>query len=144
MDVFYFLAAFLLVNRLKKRLKFSVLYRKWRSLITVATWSIIVLYILTFGLDDPFQHLVGAAILFGLIFYINREPDFQSQRPYLIANIPLIVMGLINSIALFVASDFYEKYNEYFGWVTVVAFAWIFGKWATSKKQEEELRISTE
>jgi len=93
MDVFYFLAAFLLVNRLKKALKFSVLYPKWRSLIAVATWSVIVLYILTFSLDDPFQHLVGAAILFGLIFYVNREQDFQSQKAYLIANIPLVVMG---------------------------------------------------
>lgn len=144
MFVFYFLAGFLLVNRIKKSLRFSLLYPKWRSLISVATWSVIVLYILTFSLDDAFQHLVGAAILFGLIFYINREPDFQSQRPYLIANIPLIVMGLINSIALFIASDFYEKHDQYFDWATVVAFAWIFGKWATSKKQEEELRISTE
>ncbi|WP_426670356.1 sensor histidine kinase [Mucilaginibacter sp. McL0603] len=144
MFVFYFLAAFLLVNRLKKSLRFSLLYPKWRSLITVATWSVIALCILTFSLDDGFQHLVGAAILFGLLFYINREPDFQSQRPYLIANVPLIVMGLINSIALFVVSDFYEKYDNYFSWATVVAFAWIFGKWATSKKQEEELRISTE
>src|ERR1700761_701081 len=140
MDVFYFLAAFLLVNRIKRSLRFSLLYPKWRSLLSVALWSVIVLYILTFSLDDAFQHLVGAAVLFGLLFYINREPDFQSQRPYLIANIPLVVMGLINSIAIFVADNFYEKYDNYFSWATVVAFAWIFGRWATSKKQEEELR----
>ncbi len=144
MDVFYFLAAFLLVNRIKRSLRFSLLYPKWRSLISVALWSVIVLYILTFSLEDPFQPLVGAAILFGLIFYINREPDFQSQRPYLIANVPLIVMGLINSVILFINSDFYDKYDEYFKGATLIAFAWIFGKWATSKKQEEELRISTE
>ncbi len=144
MDIFYFLAAFLLINRLKKALKFSILYPKWRSLISVATWSVIILYILTFSLEDPVQHIIGAVVLLGLLYYIHKQPDFQSQKPYLVANLPLVVMGFINAIVMLVADDFYEKYDNYFEWVTVVAFAWIFGRWATSKKQEEELRISTE
>jgi len=144
MDVFYFLAAFLLINRLKKALKFSILYPKWRSLLSFGTTGIVVLYVLCFSLEDPYQHLAGSLVLFGLLYYINIQQDFQSQKPYLIANIPLGIMGLINAIVLFVADEFYDKYDEFFKWATVVAFAWIFGRWATSKKQEEELRISTE
>ena len=51
MFFFFFLAAFLLVRRLAKSLKFTDVYPKWRSLFNVATWSLVALWILTFGLE---------------------------------------------------------------------------------------------
>jgi len=105
---------------------------------------IIVGCIASFALEDYAKDLVGAAILFGLVYYIDKEKDFASQHSYLLANIPLAAMGLINCFFELFFDGFHEKYNEYFNWATLIAFAWIFGKWATSKKQEEELRISTE
>jgi len=112
--------------------------------LSTATWMIIVGCIASFALEDYAKDLVGAAILFGLVYYIDREKDFASQHSYLLANIPLAAMGLINCFFELFFDGFHEKYNEYFNWATLIAFAWIFGKWATSKKQEEELRISTE
>ena len=144
MHIFYFLASFLLIRRLAKATKFTDVYLKWKSLLSTATWVTILLYFVTFSLPDFAQHLVGSAMLFGLLFYVDREPDFKVQRAYLEANIPLIIMGVINGLVELIASKFYSQYDNIFGWVTVVAFAWIFGKWATSKKQEEELRISAE
>jgi len=144
MDIFYFLAAFLIIRRLNKSLKFSILYPKWKTMLSTATWMIIVGYFATFALEDAYQHLVGAAILSGLIYYGIKEQDFAAQRSYLLANIPLVAMGLINFLLQFLFDGFYDKYEQYFGWATIIAFGWIFGKWATSKKQEEELRISTE
>lgn len=144
MDVFYFLAAFLLVRRLNKSLKWSILYPKWKTMISTATWLFIVIYIAAFSLDDFGQDILGAALLFGLIYYVNTQQDFTSQRSYILANIPLAAMGVVNAMVELIVPDFYDKYDNYFNWATVVAFAWIFGKWATSKKQEEELRISTE
>lgn len=141
----YFLAAFLLIRRLKKALKFSILYAKWRNLLSVATWVIVLACIgVSIYTEDGVNDLLGSAILLGLVFYVNKQEDFRSQRAYLIANIPLVVMGLINGVAQLLTPDFYEKYDNFFQWITVAAFVWIFGKWATSKKQEEELRISTE
>jgi two-component system NtrC family sensor kinase len=144
MDFFYFLAAFLIIRRLNKSLKFSILYPKWKTVLSTATWMIIVGYASAFALEDTFKDLVGSAILFGLIYYGTREQDFASQRSYLLANIPLAAMGVINFLFQLFFDEFHDKYNQYFGWATLIAFAWIFGKWATSKKQEEELRISTE
>lgn len=144
MDIFYFLAAFLIIRRLNKSLKFSILYPKWKTMLSTATWMVIVGYCATFALEDAYQNLVGAAILSGLIYYGTREQDFAAQRSYLLANIPLAVMGLINFFFQLVFDGFYDKYEQFFGYATLIAFAWIFGKWATSKKQEEELRISTE
>jgi two-component system NtrC family sensor kinase len=144
MDIFYFLAAFLIIRRLNKSLKFSIIYPKWRIMLSTATWMIIVGYCAAFALEDTYQNLAGSAILFGLIYYGTKELDFAAQRSYLLANIPLAAVGLINFLVQFFFDGFYDKYQQYFGWATLIAFAWIFGKWATSKKQEEELRISTE
>lgn len=144
MDFFYFLAAFLIIRRINKSLKFSILYPKWRTMLSTATWMIIVGFCATFALEDAYQNLVGAAILAGLIYYGTKEQDFAAQRSYLLANIPLSVMGVINFLFQLFFEGFYDKYGQFLGYATLIAFAWIFGKWATSKKQEEELRISTE
>jgi two-component system NtrC family sensor kinase len=145
MVVFYFLAAFLLVNRAKKTLKFSILFIKWKSLLSFATIGVIVLYLATaFSIDDTWQPLIGSAVLFTLLYYVSKQNDFQSLRPYVIANLPLVVMGLINWLMQLAFPDFYDLYGNYFQWATVAAFFWIFGRWATSRKQEEELRIGTE
>ncbi|HTD40943.1 MAG TPA: ATP-binding protein [Mucilaginibacter sp.] len=114
-------------------------------MLSVATWVLIVICASVWGLEYDFtRHALGTAILMFVIYYISKQEDFQSQRPYLAANIPLIAMGFINTFMELVASDFYDKYDQYFNWATLIAFAWIFGKLATSRKQEEELRISTE
>ncbi|MDB5015574.1 MAG: hypothetical protein JWQ84_406 [Mucilaginibacter sp.] len=144
MSFFYFLAAFLLIRRLVKAIKFSIIYPKWRTLLTVATWAVAGIYLGTLGLEDAMQDLLGSAVLLGILAYINTEIDFKAQRSYLQANIPLVVMGFINGFTLLIKPDFYDKYDNYFELATLAAFVWIFGRWATSKKQEEELRISAE
>ncbi|MDB5008657.1 MAG: hypothetical protein JWP45_3050 [Mucilaginibacter sp.] len=144
MSFFYFLAAFLLIRRLVKAIKFSIIYPKWRTLLTVATWAVAGIYLGTLGLEDAMQDLLGSAVLLGILAYINTEIDFKTQRSYLQANIPLVVMGFINGFTLLIKPDFYDKYDNYFELATLAAFVWIFGRWATSKKQEEELRISAE
>jgi len=113
-------------------------------MLSTATWMIIVGFFATLALEDFAKDLIGAVILFGLVYYVDREQDFTSQRSYLLANIPLAAMGLVNCFFELFFDGFHDKYNEYFNGATLIAFAWIFGKWATSKKQEEELRISTE
>lgn len=144
MNFFYFLATFLLVRRLVKAIKFSIIYPKWRTLLTTATWAVMGLYIATLSLEDALQHLLGSLLLLGVLAYLNKEPDFKSQRSYLQANLPLVAMGFINGLTILIAPAFYDKHDNYFEWATIAAFVWIFGRWATSKKQEEELRISAE
>lgn len=145
MDFFYFLAAFLLIRRVQKSLKLSVLYPKWKSLLVLSGWGAMVLYfVVEYYFEDAVDHLLGSAILLGIIYYINKEPDFEPQRPYLKANLPLVAVGFINGITILVADGFYEKQEHYFQFATLAAFVWIFGRWATSKKQENELRISAE
>src|ERR1700749_2246227 len=97
MEIFYFLAAFLIIRRISRSLRFSILRPKWKAMLSTATWVIVIGYISTaFALEDAFKPLVGSAILLGLIYYGTKEKDFAAQRSYLLANIPLAVVGLIN------------------------------------------------
>ncbi|MDO3643230.1 sensor histidine kinase [Mucilaginibacter sp. L3T2-6] len=145
MTVFYFLAAFLLIRRLVKRYKLSLIYPKWASMLSTATWVIIVIYIgISTTLDHWAADILGAAILLGLLQYVDREPDFDLQKPYLQANYPLVAIGFINGLAQLMAENFYEKYSNYFQLATLAAFVWIFSKFANSNKQEEALRLAAE
>ncbi|MGZ3873421.1 MAG: sensor histidine kinase [Mucilaginibacter sp.] len=145
MNFFYFLAAFLLIRRLTKRLRFSVIYPKWQTLLRTANWVIIVLYIsVAITLEDTATDFIGSIALLALLLYVDREPDFKSQKAYVKANFPLVAVGFITGLTELIAPSFYEKYDNYFEFATIAAFVWIFGKWATSNKQEEELRIAAE
>jgi signal transduction histidine kinase len=145
MYFFYFLAAFLLIRRLQRSLKLSVLYPKWRNILSSASWiTIVVSLAIIIYLEDAATSLIGAALLLTLLYLANKEEDFRSQRAYLLANLPLVAVGFISGVTQFVAEGFYEKYDNYFQLATLGAFVWIFGRWATSKKQAEALRISTE
>ncbi|HEY4196650.1 MAG TPA: ATP-binding protein [Mucilaginibacter sp.] len=146
MEVFYFIAAFLLVQRLKKSLKSSfVLYPKWRTILVAGSWLVAGIYLVnTIFFEDAVGDLVGAVLLSGLIYFADKEPDFESQRAYIYANIPLAAVAFISGMVNLVASDFYENQEKYFVLAVIAAFVWIFGRWATSKKQSEELRISAE
>jgi two-component system, NtrC family, sensor kinase len=146
MDFFLYLAAFLLIRRIQRSLKSSTLiYSKWRSLLFIALWgSLGLFFVVSYYFDDAADYLIGTALLVGIGFFVNKEPDLEPQRSYLNANIPLAVMGLVNGIALIIVPDFYQQHENYFILPTLAAFVWIFGRWATSKKQAEELRISAE
>jgi two-component system NtrC family sensor kinase len=115
MTFFYFLAAFLLIRRLMKRLKFSPLYPKWRAMLSTANWVIIVMYFsMAFTLEDEAVTLLGSAILLCMLLYVEREPDFNSQKAYVKANYPLVVVGFINGLTQIIASKFYYKCHNYF------------------------------
>lgn len=144
MSFFYFLASFLLIRRLVKRYKLSPIFPKWRAMLTTATWITIVLFGVQFDLEDWASAFIGSGILLGLLLYVDREPDFKGQKPYILANFPLVIVGFVNGVVQLIASDFYDDEHNWFNLATTVAFVWIFGKWANSNKQEEELRIAAE
>ncbi|MGN6639632.1 MAG: sensor histidine kinase [Mucilaginibacter sp.] len=142
MSVFYFLAAFILIRRLNKRVRYSPLYSKWHSLFNAGTLIIVVAYISVVFLEGWAEDFIGSAILLGMIFFVDREQDFAPWKTMFRATYPLAIVGIINGLAKLFADDFYEKEEIYFILPVVAAFVWVFARWAASKKQEEELQIS--
>jgi signal transduction histidine kinase len=86
---------------------------------------------------------VGSLILLGALVYLQKQPDFEPFNFFIVAHYPLVAVGLITSLTRLVAFDFYEEQQSYFVYSVIIAFAWIFIRWSTSKKQQEELKMAT-
>jgi signal transduction histidine kinase len=148
MSIFYFLIAFMLALRIRKRLRTNiVLYPKWRNRLTVALWAVVILYCATVStLADGYQELLGAAILLGMAWYGDKEEDLKTYKIAFQATYPLIGVGFVTAIIKIFFGFFYDtdNYSQYFIWAVIAAFIWALGRWAATKKQEEQLRISLE
>ncbi|QKJ29466.1 histidine kinase [Mucilaginibacter mali] len=142
MQFFYFLASFLLIFRLRKVLKFSPQYPKWRQQLSYSPWIVMGIFILTQRLPDDVTGLLGSLILLGILYYISKEPDFKSFGFYVQAHYPLVGVGILTSLTELIAPNFYDKYDTYFMFAILAAFAWIYARWVNSKKQQQELQMA--
>jgi len=144
MQFLYYLAAFLLINRLGKSLKFTPQSIKWKTMISYGQWGVLIVgIVLSIYLNDWdwAKDIFASGVLLGVVLFIYKEDDFKHFKGYAFAHFPLVAVGFITGIAELISDDFYEKHDEYFVIATVAAFIWVFGRWATSKKQQEEIRI---
>ena len=142
MEFLSYLAVFLMVRRLQKSLQYSTLKTKWKSLLSIALWSSIILAIIAGSyFDDWAASFLGSFLLFGATVFADREPDFKPMRSFIRAHYPLASAVLLSAIVSLISSDFYDKYDHYFEFAVIGAFVWIFARWATTKKQREEFRI---
>jgi two-component system NtrC family sensor kinase len=144
MDFFYFLAAFLLIMRLKKVLQASPLFYKWKNLLNYGSWGIMILYaVQQHYFDGITNDIIGTMVLLGVLVFINKEPDFKLFQFYIQAHYPLLAVGIINVLTRLIAPAFHDEWNNYFVFAILGSFAWIYARWANSKKQQEELKIAT-
>lgn len=141
MFFFTFLAAFLLTVRIRRALKFSPIYPKWRTALTASGWIIIGLWLLFNNyFDNEVNEILGALILSGILLYLKKEPDFKSFEVLLFAHYPLVIIAFINGVVSLAFPDFFDKWDNFFVSAQLVAFGWIFARFATSKKQQEEIK----
>ncbi|MFA6084102.1 sensor histidine kinase [Mucilaginibacter sp.] len=141
MFFFTFLAAFLLTVRIRRSLKFSPIYPKWRAALTASGWIIIGLWFLfNYYFDSEVNEILGALVLAGIVSYLKKEPDFKSFEVLLFAHYPLIIAAFINGVVSLAFPDFFDKWDNFFLCAQLVAFGWIFARFATSKKQQEEIK----
>lgn len=142
MYFFVYLGAFLLLTRLRTSVKFTELFDKWNALLR---WSAIGVAIsfFVFGkiLPDVVNPFIGPIILGAIVAYTLKEPDFQPLRGFINTHIPLVVMGFLDAFLELVAPEFYGDYDDYFQIGVLLAFVWIFARWASTKKQQQELRM---
>ncbi|WP_428327815.1 sensor histidine kinase [Mucilaginibacter sp.] len=142
MHVFFYLAAFLLVNRLKKAFSYPPLREKWSNLLNVAFWIIIALFCVGESwIGEIANYLFGSLLLLGILIFAEKEPDFQSFHSFIKAHYPLVGTGILAGLTELIAPTFYAKYDNYFEFLIIAAFVWIFARLATTKKQQEEVRI---
>lgn len=140
MYFFAFLASFLLLTRLRKSLKFSPLYNKWEKPLQIGSFAIIaVCFVCAKIFNEDLCDVIGGALLLAIISYCRKEPDFKSFGVLLFAHYPLAFVAIFNGIVGLISNDFYDKYDSFFVCAELAAFGWIYARFATSKKQRQEI-----
>jgi len=144
MEVFFYISVFILLNRIYKSVKYTSIWLKWKQVLLVgqiATWG--AYFICQKLFDDKIAMLVGPSVLLGAIFWVDKQEDFKNFKFYLKSHYPLIAVGYITGLVMLVKYSFYDDYEIWFVAAFFGGFFWIFGTWATSKKQREELRMAS-
>jgi two-component system NtrC family sensor kinase len=145
MHVFSLITAFILVRRIQKAVKFTSISAKWNSTFTIANISLGLLFVALMKVkDSSISGFAGAAALGYILHVISKEEDFKSFRGGISNHIPLIGVTVICALIKLIAPGFYEDYDTYFGFSILAAFIWVLSRQATSKKQDEALRIAAE
>ena len=142
MYFFYFIAAYLLIIRLNKSIVNFDVKIKWGRKLSLAGAGVIILFLIVqVTLNDLADSFIGCALLLAVLIYIIREPDFNHFKFFVWAHYPLVVVGFIASFAEWIEPVFYDTWDTYFIFAILGAFAWIFARWISSKKQREEVKI---
>ncbi|MBE7176157.1 MAG: histidine kinase [Mucilaginibacter polytrichastri] len=141
MYFFSFLAAVLLIRRLQRMLNLTPDGYKWKTLFNVAFFGTIAIAAASMSsFNDEANLAIGSTILLGIALYVRREDDFQPYRYLIPAVYPLIAAGYLAALVSLVLPDYERKYSEVFQFGVLGAFIWIYARWATSKKQTDELQ----
>jgi len=145
MEFLPYLAAFLLIKRLQKLLKFSPLRAKWMSQLTLASWIVVGIGITaSIYLHDGLSSILGGALLLGAVAIADKEADFQPFNSFIKAHLPLAIASALSGVAELIAPKFYDKYDNLFQFAIIAGFVWIFARWATTKKQREEFSLMSQ
>ncbi len=142
MTFFFFLATFLLFNWLNRAIKGTPLQERWRTTFNFGQLGAIIGYgVLENVVKGVPLLIVGDALLFGAIWYLNKEEEFKPFKSYFESHYPLIAVGVLIILIRLIAPDFYDEYDSYLALPVIAAFVWVMSRWAASKKQREELRV---
>ena len=144
MGVFAFLAIFLLCRRMYAAFKYTPLSAKWKSQLNSASVMVIPVYVLAqVFLHEGFTLLVGGAILGALVFYAEREPDFEPFKAVLVSHYPLAAVSVLDGLHELLIPRLIDEYNL-MNLAIIGAFVWTIARWVTTKKQREELNFITQ
>ncbi|WP_454803298.1 sensor histidine kinase [Mucilaginibacter phyllosphaerae] len=142
MFIFTYIAIFMLAMRLRRSLKFTAIFQKWNLPLNLIGWGAVVMFLVIAKAikNDEVHGIVAALALAGVLYYLQKEPDFKSFGILLKAHYPLVAVAVVVEIITLVNEDFYDKYDDFFQSAYFMAFGYIFIRLATSKKQQAELK----
>ncbi|MBE9583859.1 histidine kinase [Mucilaginibacter sp. JRF] len=142
MYFFVYLGAFLLLIRLRTSVKFTELFEKWNTLLRWSSFGVIIaFFVFEKLLPDSIIPFIGPLILGGIVYFALNEADFKPVRSFVNTHIPLVIVGFIDAIVDLIAPKFYGEHDDIFQIAVLLGFIWIFARWASTKKQQQEMRI---
>jgi two-component system NtrC family sensor kinase len=145
MFFFPYLAAFLLARNIRTSLRPTELYSKWNNQLRLMLIGIGVAFlVLDNFLPKGVPDIVAGFVLITLVTFVDREEDFKPFRAYAQTHIPLAVISMIYGVAVMIVPETLRSYVMYIQFATLGAFAWIFGRAGTFRKQQKQVEKVTE
>lgn len=141
MYFFSYLAAVLLIRRLQRMHNLTSEAEKWKTIFNVALWGTIVISAAALHyFNEEVNFIFSSFILLGIVLYVKKEEDFQPYAYLIPAVYPLIIAGFLAGCFGLLPPSYGKEYAEYLEFAVLGAFVWIYARWATSKKQTDELQ----
>lgn len=144
MGVFAFAALFILCRRLYTAFRFTPLSAKWKSQLMTVAWLAFPVFGLSRGfLGEDITLIIGGGVLAALVFYGEKVPDFEPFKSVLKSHYPLAGVSILSGLHGLVLSRLIDEY-DLVNLAVIAAFVWTLARWATTKKQREELNFVTQ
>jgi two-component system NtrC family sensor kinase len=142
MEIFLYIASFLLIRRLLSSTKFTPLGPKWKLVLNTASIGVWVVYAVAEDqFEDTYNLFLGAFVLLGIVYYFLNQEDFKPMHSFIKVHYPLAAITIVVALIDLIAPKFGGRYNNWTGTAILLGFAWIFARWANSRKQEQEMRM---
>ncbi|RNI27245.1 GHKL domain-containing protein [Rufibacter immobilis] len=140
MYFFSFLAAFLLLRRLRKSMLLTEMGFKWDKPLNTASWVSLGLFIVASAtLKETLQDWLGILYLTGILAYINREPDFKPIKSLVQAFYPYVLICFFSLLLELLFPDFHRKWEDLIGMGALAGFVYFFAAWVNFNKGQKAL-----
>ncbi|MET3979600.1 two-component system NtrC family sensor kinase [Mucilaginibacter sp. UYP25] len=140
MHFFSFLAASLLALRISRAIKFSELRDKWQTILRISAGIPVVLFfVFNENINDDWITVIAGIYLLIYMEYLKKQGDFKSFSILIYSHYPMAIAAIISGLTALIASGFYDKWENFFVCAQLGAFAWVYLRLSTSKKQQHEI-----
>ncbi len=141
MELVYLIIVLTIVPNIRTTLNTKDNFPDWDKVLLYVRWLAVILYIATF-LDwvyQPFTIWIWHGFMILSVYIVFSREVFQYVRSLMISILPLIAIGIIETLVQLAFKDFYDTYDNYFGTFKFFGVAWIVAVWFQNKKQSKLL-----
>lgn len=136
----------ILASYIRRTLKTAVTMPEWNKWLLWFFFGSILMLIME-GAVSRFKvpgEWVGTAALGSILYILYSKKEFESQRFFISALLPFLVVEIITSTATLVSPGFAARWHGWFGTAETFAVLWAAGSWLVTRKQQKELRKARE
>ncbi|MBA9077136.1 MULTISPECIES: sensor histidine kinase [Rufibacter] len=145
MYFFSFLAAFLLLRRLRKSMLLTDQGAKWDKTLNIASWvSLGAFIIFSNWISEFWEDVVGIAYLILVLTLVYKEKDFKMVRSLLQSFYPYVVICLLSLLLKLISPELHNDWDDYITMAALAGFVYIFAAWMSFNKGQKALEVERE
>ena len=137
-----FILSFLLSQRLFRFSKINN-YKRWEKWFSYARFFTVFLFAAEVILSaSNTTRWIWHIFLLSLLVFAIQQKEMRTLRMYLLAFAPYVVVSIISDLAQVIVTDFYNRWESYFGNTLMLSIIWLvailFSQYRQQKAAEKE------